>query len=327
MSTFKGTLLAVVLLCLGCKAQTPAPDQNVNSRVEKQVRILFEDRLPPDVQITIGERKPSELAGYDTITVTFSQGERKQTQDFLLSKDGTSLARFTKWDITKDPYAALMAKINIAGRPYKGNKDAKVLIVNYDDFQCPYCSHMHASMNEIMQKYGDRVKLVYKDYPLIEIHPWAMRAALDANCLAEQSNDAYWGFADYVHTHGPEISGPKRDVEQAQVNVDQATREIGRKYNLQTWKLDACMAKPDEKAVRDSMSEATEVGVQATPTLFVNGERIGGALPADDIEAVIDRALINAGESLPATTAKPAATGKTEATPKDEAPSKLVPKK
>jgi protein-disulfide isomerase len=299
VSLFKGTMIAVVLLCLGCRAQTPASTAEIDARIEKQVRIQFEDRIPPDVQISVGERKASDLPGYDTVTVTFAQGDRKQTQDYLLSKDGKTLASFRKWDLSKDPYAALMSKMDLTGRPYKGNKDAKVVIVNYDDFQCPYCSRMHATMSEIMQKYGDRVKLVYKDFPLVEIHPWAMRAALDANCLAEQSTDAYWSFADYVHSHGADISGPQRDVKQAQANVDQATRDQAKKFNLQTWKLDACMSKPNEKAVRASMDEAQDLGVQATPTLFVNGERIGGALPPDQIEQVINRALKDAGQQPP----------------------------
>jgi protein-disulfide isomerase len=300
VTLFKGSVIAVVLLCLGCSAQTPATVAEANSRIEKQVRIQYEDRMPPDVQISVGERKPSELAGYDTVSVTFAQGDRKQSIDYLVSKDGETLAKFTKWDISKDPYMALMSKMDLTGRPFKGNKDAKVVIVNYDDFQCPYCSRMHSTMSDIIKTYGDRVKLVYKDFPLVEIHPWAMRAALDANCLAEQSNDAYWSFADYVHSHGADISGPQRDTKQAETNVDQAAREQGRKFNLPAWKLDACMAKPNEKAVRASMDEAMDLGVQSTPTIFVNGQRISGALPAADIEIVINRALREAGLQPPA---------------------------
>jgi len=303
VSLFKGTIFAVLVLCLGCRAQTPASVTETKSHIEKQVRIMYEDRIPPEVQIVVGDRSPSDLQGYDKVTVTFVQGERKQTQDFLLSKDDKTLARFTKWDISKDPYQAVMSKMDLTGRPFKGNKDAKVVIVNYDDFQCPFCSRMHNTMNEIMQEYGDRVKLVYKDFPLVEIHPWAMRASLDANCLAEQNTSAYWSFADYVHGHGAEISGDKHDVKQADTNVDQAAREQGRKFNLQAWKLDACMAKPDEKAVRASIDEATDLGVQATPTLFINGERIGGALPAADIKLVINRALRDAGQQPPPTAA------------------------
>ncbi len=92
-------------------------------------------------------------------------------------------------------------------------------------------------------------------------------------------------------------------MKQAEINVDQATREQGRKFNLPAWKLDACMAKPNEKAVRASMNEASDLGVQATPTLFVNGERVGGALPASEIEAVVNRALRNAGQPAPAAAA------------------------
>jgi protein-disulfide isomerase len=300
VALFKGTIIAVVLLCLGCRAQIPATVAETNARIEKQVRMQYEDRIPPEVQILVGDRKPSELPGYDTVTITFARGDNKQTQDYLVSKDGKTLASFKKWDITKDPYAALMSKIDLTGRPYKGLKDAKVVIVNYDDFQCPYCSRMHTTMNEVMQKYGDRVKLVYKDFPLVEIHPWAMRAAMDGNCLAEQSMDAYWSFADYVHLHGAEISGPQRDVKQSETNVDQATREQGRKFNLPAWKLDACMAKPNEKAIRASMEEASDIGVQSTPTIFVNGQRISGALPVSDIEVVINRALRDAGQQVPA---------------------------
>jgi protein-disulfide isomerase len=300
VSLFKGSIAAVLLLCLGCSAQSPTSD--VDRRIEKQVRVLYEDRLPSDVQISVSGRKNSEIPNYDQVTVTFSQGANQpQTQDFLVSKDGKTLARFAKWDITKDPYAEVMSKISTAGRPYKGNKDAKVVIVNYDDFQCPFCSRMHQTMNVIMKQYGDRVKLVYKDFPLVEIHPWAMRAAVAGNCLAAQNNDAYWQFADYLHANGQAISGQKRDVAEANANVDKAARGQAKKMNLDAAKLDACLAKPDEESIRASMTEAMQLGVQATPTLFINGERIGGALPAREIETVINRALRDAGQPVPAT--------------------------
>lgn len=301
VSLIKGSFFAVLLLCLGCSAQSPTPNAELDRRIEKQVRLIYEDRLPTDVQLAITARKPSEFPDYDTVTVTFSQGGHKQTQDFLVSKDGKTLARFAKWDISKDPYAELMSKINTAGRPFKGNKDAKVVIVNYDDFQCPFCSRMHQTMMVLMKQYGDRVKLVYKDFPLVEIHPWAMRAALDANCLARQNVDAYWSFADYVHAHGAEISGEKRDAKVAESNVDKVARDQAKQFNLDSTKFDACMAKPDEAAVQASIAEALQLGVQATPTLFINGERIGGALPAKEVEAVIDRALKDAGQPVPTT--------------------------
>jgi protein-disulfide isomerase len=309
VSLVKGSIVAVLLLCLGCKAQSPAANTELDRRIEKQIRLIYEDRLPADVQMVITARKPSEFPNYDNLTVTFTQGDRKQTQEFLVSKDGKTLARFAKWDISKDPYAELMTKIDTNGRPFKGNKDAKVVIVNYDDFQCPFCSRMHTTMNVLMKQYGDRVKLIYKDFPLVEIHPWAMRAAVDANCLAKQNTDAYWAFADYLHAHGSDISGEKHDVKIAQGNVDKAARDQAKQLNLDSAKLDACLAKPDEAAVQASMAEALQLGVQATPTLFINGERIGGALPAKEVEAVIARALKDAGQPVPATATADASKG------------------
>ena len=103
----------------------------------------------------------------------------------------------TKLDLTNDPYAEIMKKIDVSGRPTRGNKDAKVVVVNYDDFECPFCSRMHATLFPgIFKEYGDRVLFIYKDYPLEEIHPWAVHAAVNANCLAAQNADAYWDYAD-----------------------------------------------------------------------------------------------------------------------------------
>ena len=119
------------------------------------------------MKITVGPLRPSEFPNYDALTVHMDGNEKKADYDFLLSKDGKTLLRMTKLDLTKDPYAENMKKINIGGRPMRGNKDAKVVVVNYDDFQCPFCSRMHQTLfPEILKEYGDRVQFVYKDYPL-----------------------------------------------------------------------------------------------------------------------------------------------------------------
>ena len=136
-------------------------------------------------------------------------------------------------DLTRDPYVEVMSKINLDHRPWKGNKDAKVVIVSYDDFQCPFCSRMHQTLfGDIFKSYGDKVKIVYKDFPLYSIHPWAGHAAVDGNCLAEQNNNAYWSFADYMHTSGRDISGERKAVAEQFEAVDNITRDQGRKFDL-----------------------------------------------------------------------------------------------
>jgi protein-disulfide isomerase len=300
VSFLKHSLLFVLLVCLGCSAQSNVPS-DVNTRIERQVRAYFQ--IPANVQITLGERKQSpDFPGYEQLPITFTQGERKQNYDFLISKDGKTLLRMTKIDITKDPYAETMSKIDIKDRPFMGNKDAKVVLVNYDDFQCPFCRQMHSIlMQDVMKKYGDKVKLVYKDYPLYQIHPWANRAAVDANCLAGQNNGAYWGFANYVHGHAPEISGEKgTGIPDQFKNVDKIALDQGREFKVDESKLQACINKQDDSKVKASVNEAEALNVEATPTLFINGMRVDGMVPPSQIYAMIDQALKDAGQTPPA---------------------------
>jgi protein-disulfide isomerase len=233
--------------------------------------------------------------------------DKKRNVDFLLSKDGKTLVRLTKLDLTKDPYAEAMNKINLNGRPTRGNKDAKVVVVNFDDFQCPFCSRMHQTLfPELLKEYGDRVQFVYKDYPLSEIHPWATHAAVDANCLAAQNNDAYWDFADHIHAVQREVNSEKgRDAQFAA--LDRLTLEQGQKHNLDQVKLQACVKAQNEDAIKASIHEAEGVGVSATPTLFVNGQEMDGALPASELRAALDHALQQAGVPLPSHSSTPAA--------------------
>jgi protein-disulfide isomerase len=271
---------------------------DLTQKIERQVRATYS--IPATVRITIGTLRPSDFTGYDALTITMEGGEKKQTYDFLLSKDGKTLARMTKLDLTKDPYVEAMKKIDLNGRPTRGSKDAKVVVVNFDDFECPFCSRMHQTLfPELLKEYGDRVEFVYKDYPLTEIHPWATHAAVDANCLAAQNNDAYWDFADHIHANQREVSSEK-GLDAQFAALDRLTVEQGQKHNLDQSKLQACVKAQNEDAVKASMHEAEGVGVTATPTLFVNGQEMDGALPITEMRAALDRALQQAGVSVPA---------------------------
>jgi protein-disulfide isomerase len=276
----------------------------VAQKVQRQVRAYF--NIPPDVDIKLGPLTASEFPNYDNLTVTLSHEGKSQTVDFILSKDGTSLIRMTRLDLTKDPYAETMKKIDLAGRPVRGNPDAKVTIVNYDDFECPFCSRMHSTlMSEILPQYGDKVRIIYKDYPL-SMHPWAHHAANDANCLAKESGKDYWEFADYVHANQHAISGPQRDVQQAFGELDRLTLDIGKKNGADATRLQACVKAQAEGAVKSSIAEGDSVGVSATPTMFINGQRMEGALDADQVRAALNQQLLAAGVQPPAPAPPPA---------------------
>jgi len=263
------------------------------------VEIRSRYQVPTGVNVTIGTPTASELTGFDNVAVTLSGGTHSSTHDFLISKDRKTLAHMEKMDLTQD----LMSKIDTKGRPWRGNPNAKVTIINFDDFECPFCSRMHSTLFPgLLKAYGDRVRIIYKDFPLVEIHPWAMHAAIDGNCLAAQNNDAYWDFADYVHANQRLLPG--NNPTDAMTKLDAAAHEQGVKYKLDQPKLDACVKKQDDSGVRASMAEGEKLAIDSTPTLFVNGERMSGAIPEAEMHQVLDRALVAAGERAPQADAK-----------------------
>jgi protein-disulfide isomerase len=277
-------------------AATVSPE--VSERVQRQVRAFF--NIPPDVTIVLGTPTPSEFTNYELVPVTMSRDGKTQKAEFLLSKDGKTLIRFTKIDLTKDIYAENMSKITLAGRPVRGNPDAKVTVVNFDDFECPFCARMHSTlMTEIFPEYKDKIKIVYKDYPLLQIHPWAEHAANNANCLAAESGPAYWQLADYLHANQREISGSQQNVQDSYTKLDQATVDFAKKNGADVTRLQACMKAQSDGTIKASMAEGDTLGVSATPTLFVNGERIEGALDANEVRAALNRQLLSVGVQPP----------------------------
>lgn len=294
-------------LAIGCKAQNSAPsapDPAMDRRIEILVRSEF--NLPADVTLTMGARKPSSFTGYETLPVIINQHGATQEVDFLISNDNTKLVHMDSMDLTKDPASA----IPIAGRPIRGNPNAKVTVVNFDDLECPYCGRMHQQLfPATSDRYKDLVRFVYKDYPLTSIHPWAMRAAVDANCLAAQSGSVYWNYVDYVHSHGQEVTGEDSNQEKRAAALDRIARQEATVGKLDETALDACIAKQDQTQIRASMQLAESMGIEGTPAIFVNGEKIDGAVPTEQLWIVIDRALRSVGENPPASpAAKPAPT-------------------
>lgn len=287
----------LVVLAIGCKAQVPppAPSAALDRRIEVTVRSQFE--LPSDVELKLGTRSPSQFPGYQTLPITISRGTKTQVINFLISDDNSKLIHLDTMDLTKSPEDA----IDIAGRPIRGNPAAKVTVINFDDLECPYCARMHQELFPgTLDHYKGLVRFIYKDDPLTDLHPWAMHAAVDANCLAAQSGDVYWTYVDYLHSHGEEITGPDRNLQKSFDTLDRVARQEATLGKLDGAKLDACLAKQDESVARASQKEADALGIQGTPALFVNGERIDGAVPRDQLWAAIDRALHAAGEQPPA---------------------------
>jgi protein-disulfide isomerase len=316
-------LLFAATLTLGCHAQLPAVQTPATATVPgptvgqplppalaRRVEVLLRQKaqVPPGSTINIGTPAAAELSGYDTVTVSITtEGKTSRPISFLLSTDGKSLAQMTKYDLTPDPRNYVSA----AGRPARGGPEtAPVLIVGFDDLECPFCARLHQTIfPAIEQRYGNNVRIVYRDYP-IEQHPWAMRGAVDVNCLAAQSPTGYWNAVDYIHSHETEIGTPATDpakpnapkdksLATANEQLDKLTRQQGEFQKVDMTKLNACIAKQDTTEMEKSRQLGTALNVDSTPTLFINGDKIDGAVPIEFIFKVIDDALVAEGKTPP----------------------------
>jgi protein-disulfide isomerase len=292
-------LFASLVAVFGCHAQKPAvaPGTPLSVEQARRVEVLVRQKanLPPGSTVQVGPRTPSDVDGFDSVAVTIaSDGNVSHPISFLLSKDGKTLAQFTKYDISGNPRDLISGE----GRPARGGPaDAPVLIVGFDDLECPFCARMHATIfPAIGTRYGDKVRIVYRDFPL-EQHPWAMHAAVDVNCLAAQSPTGYWNLVDGIHAHANDISeaasnGDKdKALERVYHELDTLTLEQGKLQQVDLSKLNVCLQQQDTKAIDASVKFGTSLGLDSTPTLFINGDKVDGALPIEFVFQLIDDAL------------------------------------
>jgi len=298
------SLVFLLAATVGCKAQDAAKDPIKDPVLARRIEVLVRNQftLPAEYTVALGTRKASQFPGYDTLQITLSHGTHSTTTDFLISTDNTSLALLEKFSLTNIP----AQNIPIDNRPVRGNPAARVTVINFDDLECPYCARMHQQLfPETLERYHDLVRFVYKDDPLTDIHPWALHAAVDSNCIAAQNGSAYWGYVDYLHSHGQDLPADAPNLKNTFASLDKIAREQGKIFALDPTKLDACLAKQDDSAVRASMKEADALGIEGTPYVFIDGERINGAQPAEQVWLVIDRALRAAGVQPPASISTP----------------------
>jgi protein-disulfide isomerase len=325
------------LVALGCQAQAnvqtgvptapPAagvaviqPGVKLTPEMARRIELMIRSRaqLTPDYVFTISEPTQSEVPGYDQILVTLTaNGNSSRPLPFLLSSDGKTLGQFNKFDLSQDPKDLVSA----ADRPARGGPaNAPVIIVGYDDLECPYCAKMNAEIfPALLDRYKDQVRVVYRDFPLSDIHPWAMHAAVDANCLGAASTAGYWNFIDYVHAHADQIAeteqttenDPTSDADQAErykqslAKADQTLDELalqeGARQKVDAKDLAVCVKKQDETKMKASVeqAEAEPLRLNSTPVLFINGEKVDGVVPLETIDRIIDEALIAAGQTPP----------------------------
>jgi protein-disulfide isomerase len=278
------------------QSASPSVSPELAYRIESMLRSKVD--LPPASSISFGARNAGEVPGYDRIVAHFSSSVSPEKGDIslLLSKDGTRVAQFNTYDIGSDP----KSKFPADDRPARGGAPtAPVVIVGYDDLECPYCGRLHAELfPALTDRYGDQVRIVYRSFP-IEGHPWAMRAAIDTDCLGAESAPAYWAAVDQIHAHAAEYGGTVRSLVKAQQELDATVTDEGHVFHVDAAVLKACIEKQDTTKQNASVRSGVELGVSKTPTLFINGAKIDGAVPITFVFEVVDNALKAEGRVPP----------------------------
>jgi protein-disulfide isomerase len=273
-------LLLIIFAASFAPAQQPAAAQSpLQKSIETYLRHAF--ALGSDVQIAVGT--PTEIGNSGlleaSIDVKTDQGSDKVK--VYITKDGHYLLRGELADLTKDPLADNISKLDLTKAPVLGDPKATITIVEFADFECPVCRSLHDALHGMLPNYP-QVKLIFKDFPIDQIHPWARTASLAGRCTYQQDPAAFWKFYDYIYD--------KQDLVSA-ANVYDKVLDFAAQANLNQDAFKACLAAPQTTAQVDaSVANGNLLEVRSTPTLFINGRRIVGADP-HGIQQYIDYEL------------------------------------
>ncbi len=212
------------------------------------------------------------LAGALIIAVAVIYGG--DIKDKVGGTEGTAIA----------PSAGSVVDVPVSDSDHiRGNVNAEVTIVEYSDLECPFCKQFHGTMQQAMAAYGDKVRWVYKHFPLDQIHPKARKEAEAAECAGELGgNDAFWAYVDRIF----EITPSNNGLDPALLLV------IAQDLGLDRTRFESCLASGKyAELVEAHFQEGARLGVNGTPGSFVNGQPVRGAVPFETLQLIIDAQL------------------------------------
>ncbi len=249
-------------------APTSVGQLPIQKAVEAYLRNLYAFGADTAVKVTVP--KDIGIEGLQEVDIEVKVGENVQTGKVYVTKDGKYMFRGELSDLSKDPLAENRAQIQTKDSPSLGPANAPVTLVEFSDFECPVCRSLHDALRGLLPNYP-QVRVVFKDYPLEQIHPWARTAALAGRCAYQQDPAAFWKMYDLIYD--------SQDVISAETAWSKML-DFASQSGLNADALKACMASPEAgAAVNASRDNGIQLEVGSTPTIFVNGRRIVGADP------------------------------------------------
>jgi protein-disulfide isomerase len=277
MRSFLKLILPLGLTCILAVAQaapktSPAakPDASAADHLPSEATVDAFLRqtfgYEPDLTWKIASIKPSSIAGLAEVTVVLANQQGQQLTRFYVAPDGEQalVGEIIPFGAKPfDPVKKILEKQ--ATGPARGPKDAPVTIVEFGDLQCPACKAAQPTIEGLVEA-EPNARFVFQNFPL-EMHNWAAKGAAYSDCVGRASDDAFWKFIAKTYETQTDITAE---------NVDQKLTAIADGVGLKGADIAACAAKPETKARVDaSIALGKSVEVTGTPTLFVNGRRIG----------------------------------------------------
>lgn len=277
-------LISLVLFVSAGFAQGPVKtpgDRNALDKAAFETYLRHMELWLPQVAIKIDDPKPAQyLKGFSEVVVHLSYNGQSKQERYFVSADGKNFVKGDAFDMSRNPFQATLDKLNTDRQPSFGDRDAHVEIVVFGDFQCPYCKEEAEDMRgNLLKVFPQDVRVVFKDFPLDAIHPWARPASIAGRCVFEQDAQKFWSYHDWIYgaqqTIEPEILNTRVMTWAGENGVDAA-------------KLGRCMeTRETEPDVDRNQKEGIALGVSSTPTIFVNGRKLEGTLEWAVLEQLI----------------------------------------
>jgi protein-disulfide isomerase len=249
----------------------------LRQEVDAKTRVITDAEITEFIQLNQGRIR----AGTPDVSARVRQQLEKQARDARQQQYYGSVRAAARVELRLPEPAIAPVKVGTAGDRAMGPSDAPVTIVEFSDFQCPYCQSVQATLKRIRERFGDRVRLVFRDLPIVDLHPGADRAAEAGRCAAEQGK--FWEYHDVLFA-APDKQKPEDLV------------RYGKDLGLSMSRFEDCLTnRRFAAAVAADVAEAKSLGLGSTPAFFINGRVLLGAHPYENFEKLIDGELKRLG--------------------------------
>jgi protein-disulfide isomerase len=266
-------ILAEMLIGQAAKAKGMTPDAYEEAELTKRVKPITDADVVAFYQANSSQMQGRSLDQVAPAINRYLSDQQRATarQELLTELRKTAPPVSVMFDAPR-------TNVDVAATdPALGAATAPVTIVEFSDFQCPFCQRASPTLKRLRETYGDKVRVVWKDFPLTQIHPQAFKAAEAGHCAAEQGK--FWEFHDRMFSN-------------QQALQPDALKKYAADMGLDAAKFNACMdASKYAERVRDGVAAGTRLGVNSTPTLYVNGRMLQGAQPYETFAAIVDEEL------------------------------------